>query len=161
MPRFALTRETGAPHGSAELDGHPWIANFIFTRCTAICPAFTLKMAGVQSSLEREKLDAKLVSFSVDPTYDTPERLADYAKRHGADPARWAFVTGDPKMIKAAVVDGLKVAAEPPLAPGQDPDSIFHGSHFVLVDAQGRIRGYYDSNDDDATQRLISDLRRL
>jgi len=101
-----------------------------------------------------------LVSFSVDPAHDTPAVLAAYAKQHGADPATWTFLTGDGEAIRSAVVEGLKVAAQPV---GKDDDlaSIFHGSHFVLVDAEGRIRGYYDSADADATDRLLADLARL
>jgi protein SCO1/2 len=101
-----------------------------------------------------------LVSFSVDPAHDTPPVLAAYAKEHGADPSRWTFLTGDGEAIRKAVVDGLKVAAQP-VGEDQDLASVFHGSHFVLVDAEGRIRGYYDSADADATDRLLADLSRL
>jgi protein SCO1/2 len=157
LPAFALTNEAGKPFGSAELAGKPWVANFIFTRCPTVCPIFTAKMADVQ-----KRTDAKthLVSFSVDPGHDTPAVLAEYAKKNGADPERWTFLTGDPEAIRAAVVEGLKVAAQP-IGKDDDLASVFHGSHFVLVDAQNRIRGYYDSADADATDRLLRDLQRL
>lgn len=160
IPEFRFTNEAGAPFGTAELAGKPWIANFIFTRCPTICPMFTAKMADVQTRVKAGKLDVHLVSFSVDPAFDKPEVLAAYAKEHGADPARWTFLTGDPEAIRNAIVTGLKVAAQP-VGADQDLASVFHGSHFVLVDAQGRIRGYYDSADADATERMLADLRRL
>lgn len=160
LPAFELTDATGKPFGTKQLAGRPWAANFIFTRCPTICPAFTAKMADVQRAVKESGADAHLVSFSVDPVYDTPERLAAYAAKHGADPSRWTFLTGDPEAVRVAVVEGLKIAANP-IKPDDDPADIFHGSHFVLVDGEGRIRGYYDSNDADATRRLLADLARL
>ena len=160
LPAFELTDATGTRFGSKQLAGRPWVANFIFTRCPTICPAFTAKMADVQRAVKDGGLDAHLVSFSVDPVHDTPERLAAYAAKHGADPTRWTFLTGDPESVRKAVVDGLKIAANP-IEPDDDPADIFHGSHFVLVDGEGRIRGYYDSNDTDATKRLLADLSRF
>ena len=160
MPSFSFTDQAGEAFGTEQLHGKPWIANFIFTRCPTICPMFTAKMAEVQTRVKADGLDVHLVSFSVDPAFDSPEVLAAYAKEHGADPARWTFLTGDPEAIRAAVVTGLKIAAQP-VGPDQDLASVFHGSHFVLVDAEGRVRGYYDSADADATTRMLADLQRL
>lgn len=160
IPEFTFTSQANAPFGSAQLAGKPWIANFIFTRCPTACPIFTAKMKDVQDRAKLARLDLKLVSFSVDPENDTPGVLAEYATAHEADPAMWSFLTGDPEKIRESVVNGLKVAAEP-IGKDQDLASVFHGSHFVLVDAQNRIRGYYDSADADATDRLLTDLTRL
>lgn len=160
VPQISFTDESGKPFGTAQLAGKPWIANFIFTRCPTVCPIFTAKMADVQTRAKAGSLSVHLVSFSVDPAFDTPDKLAAYAKEHGADPSRWTFLTGDGEAIRKAVVEGLKVAAEP-IGKDQDLASIFHGSHFVLVDAESRIRGYYDSGDADATDRLLADLKRL
>jgi protein SCO1/2 len=77
MPDFTFTRHDGQPFGSAQLRGRPFIANFIFTRCPTICPAFTRKMVGVQERTTASGPGLQLVSFSVDPKYDTPERLAE------------------------------------------------------------------------------------
>ncbi|MET0406711.1 MAG: SCO family protein, partial [Cystobacter sp.] len=132
LPDFTFTRQDGQPFGRAQLLGHPFVANFIFTRCPTICPVFTQKMARVQKRTEGSRL--ALVSFSVDPNYDTPERLAAYATRHGADAARWSFLTGDYTRLQETVVGGFKIAM------GREDDDednipgIFHGSHFVLVD---------------------------
>lgn len=160
VPDFSFTDQGGKPFGRAQLAGKPWIANFVFTRCQTVCPIFTAKMADVQTRTKAGALLVHLVSFSVDPAHDTPDILAAYAKEHGADPARWTFLTGDGEAIRTAVVEGLKVAAQP-VGKDQDLASVFHGSHFVLVDAEGRIRGYYDSADADATDRLLADLARL
>ncbi|WP_164019076.1 SCO family protein [Pyxidicoccus trucidator] len=162
MPDFTFTRHDGQPFGSAQLRGRPFIANFIFTRCPTICPAFTRKMVGVQERTTASGPGLQLVSFSVDPKYDTPERLAEYGQRHGADFTRWSFLTGDYEQLKDTIVHGFKISmGREAGAPEDDLLSIFHGTHFVLVDRAGQIRGYYDSADSDSTDRLLRDTKRL
>jgi cytochrome oxidase Cu insertion factor (SCO1/SenC/PrrC family) len=68
--------------------------NFIFTTCTTICPPMTATFRRVQQELATTALDAQLISISVDPTTDTPERLRDFAAKFKAGPG-WTFVTGD------------------------------------------------------------------
>ncbi|ATB29629.1 SCO family protein [Melittangium boletus] len=155
LPDFTFTRQDGQPFGRAQLLGRPFVANFIFTRCPTICPVFTQKMARLQKLTEGENL--ALVSFSVDPKYDTPERLTEYAARYHADPARWSFLTGDYTRLQETVVGGFKIAMGRNGEDENDIPSIFHGSHFVLVDGSGEIRGYYNSEDDDAVERLRQD----
>jgi protein SCO1 len=159
LPAFTFTRQDGQPFGLAQLKGRPFVANFIFTRCPTICPVFTQKMARLQKRTEGK--DLALVSFSVDPQYDTPERLTAYAARYGANPARWSFLTGDYTRLQETVVGGFKIAMGRNGENEDDIPSIFHGSHFVLVDGTGEIRGYYNSEDDDAVERLLSDARWL
>jgi len=162
LPDFTFTRHDGQPFGSAQLRGRPFIANFIFTRCPTICPAFTRKMVGVQERTTSFGTGLQLVSFSVDPKYDTPERLAEYGQRHGADFTRWSFLTGDYAQLKDTIVHGFKISmGREAGAPEDDLLSIFHGTHFVLVDRDGQIRGYYDSADSDSTDRLLRDTERL
>jgi protein SCO1 len=68
--------------------------NFVFTTCTAICPSLTATFRKVQQEARTRGLDVQLISVSVDPTVDTPERLQEYAKKFKAEPG-WTFVTGD------------------------------------------------------------------
>ena len=68
--------------------------NFIFTTCTTVCPVLTATFRRVQAELEKSQSDVKLISISVDPTVDTPERLRDFAEKFKAGPG-WTFVTGD------------------------------------------------------------------
>ncbi len=69
--------------------------NFIFTTCTTICPPLTATFRRVQQELgEHLGRDIELISVSVDPTTDTPERLFDFAAKFKAGPG-WTFVTGD------------------------------------------------------------------
>jgi cytochrome oxidase Cu insertion factor (SCO1/SenC/PrrC family) len=77
--------------------------NFIFTTCTAICPALTSTFRRVQTELgDRAGQDVHLISVSVDPTVDVPERLKEYAAKFKAGPG-WTFVTGDKAQIDSVL----------------------------------------------------------
>jgi protein SCO1 len=157
VPAFHFTDQNGAPFGPETLHGKAWVADFIFTRCPTVCPLMTERLAAVEPRLG-QKVD--LVSLSVDPDYDTPERLRAFAKEHGAATPRWHFLTGDSKDVQRAVTDGFKISLSKE-GPNDDFLSIVHGVHAVLVDADGHIRGYYDSTDPEAMERLVRDAHRL
>jgi protein SCO1/2 len=160
LPPFALTDQDGRGFGSSELEGQVWLAGFIFTRCPTICPAITATMGRIQHRARGLEPAFHLVSFSVDPAYDTPPRLAAFAAAHKASPRMWTFLTGSLEAIKTTVVDGLKIAIGAPEG-DQDFASVFHGTHFVLVDQQRRIRGYYDSSSPDVVDRVLHDAAML
>lgn len=161
MPGFELRDQTGAVVTEDALRGHVVIANFVFTRCPTVCPLMTMKMRRVQDRTKDAGDRIKLLSFSVDPEHDTPEVLAEYAAGHGADPARWRFLTGDAEAIRRIATDGLMLALEVRgQLSGGVPD-VVHAEHFVLLDPELRIRGYYDSSDAPRIERMLRDARRL
>ena len=82
--------------------------NFVFTTCTAICPSLTATFRKVQQEARTRGVDVQLISISVDPTVDTPERLSDFAKKFKVEPG-WSFVTGDKSEIDS-VLQALGVA---------------------------------------------------
>lgn len=148
LPAFTLTDQRGQPFGTRDMAGKVWVANFMFTSCQQACPLLTQRMAEVGRRARHLGPDFHLVSISVDPERDTPDKLAEYAARHGANPIAWSFLTGPAQAIQAAVVDGFKVGAgkeRVAAADGGGPDfwEIFHGENLVLVDRQLRIRGYF------------------
>ena len=157
---FRLTDQDGRPFGAAELRGKVWLAGFIFTRCPTICPALTARMAKIQRRARGIDQHFRLVSFSVDPAYDTPARLTEFGRRYRASPRLWRFLTGPMDEVKSTVEGGLKIAMGMPQGE-QDFASIFHGTHFVLVDRQLRIRGYYDSSGTDVEDRVLHDAAML
>jgi protein SCO1/2 len=148
LPEFRLIDQEGRPFANGDLDGRVWVANFIFTRCASICPLLTASMRRLQRRYDEEGVEGiGLVSFTVDPEYDTPERLKEYAARHGVRPERWTFVTGEPDAIRALVVEGFKTAMGERETPGEGLIDIAHTGKFVIVDGTGGIRGYYDSDE--------------
>lgn len=155
-PDFTLTERSNRQVTRKDLAGQVWIADFIFTRCTGICPAMSSNMQKLQSQLPKE---VRLVSFSVDPDHDTPQVLSEYAKRYNADPERWLFLTGDAEAVQKLSVDGFKLALDP--TAGTEAEPITHSSRFALVDREGHIRGYYGTEDPSALDRLVADAKTL
>ena len=160
IPPFELTAQDGAAFGSKDLAGRVWLASFIFTRCQTACPATTRQMARIQDRTRNLEPAFHLVSFSVDPEFDDPGRLAAYARAHRASPRMWTFLTGPADTVHETVVRGLRVSmGREPEHPGAE--GIFHGTHLVLVDGEGRIRGYYDPEDAGALDRVVRDAALL
>jgi protein SCO1/2 len=161
MPSFELRDQTGAVVTEEMLRGHVIIASFIFTRCPTVCPVLTMKMRRVQDRTADARDTIKLLSFSVDADHDTPEVLAEYAAAHGADPARWRFLTGDAEAIRRIATDSMMLALD---VRGQLPNGapdVVHAEHFVLLDPELRIRGFYDAGDAKRIERMLRDARRL
>jgi protein SCO1/2 len=132
----------------------------MFTSCPDVCPLLTTRMSGVRTQLAPIRSSVRFVSFSVDPSNDRPEVLKQYALKHGADQTDWSFLTGPADEIKQVVVDGFKQTLERNEDDSGKAAGILHGSHFVLVDRNLDIRGFYPS-DDEGTLRLMRDARIL
>lgn len=161
VPDFSLTAQDGSPVSRASLAGRPWVVDFIFTRCGGQCPTMTQHMKALQTWLEQRQLDSvRLVSVTVDPAYDTPAVFTEYAKRFGADSRRWLFLSGEKSVIYPLIQEGFYLGVEDEPAPGEasPEEPIIHSSRFVLVDAQSRIRGYYDVYEPDDLERLRADI---
>ncbi len=158
---FSFTDHTGAALTARELRGRIVIANFIFTRCPTVCPVFSAKMRRVQERTEDAKHHLKLLSITADPTYDTPEVLAEYADEYHADAERWRFATGNPEDVRRIASEGLKVALDQAGEFDSGVPNILHSEHFILIDHQLRIRGYYHSGDPIRIETMLVDARRL
>ena len=154
LPAFALTDQGDAPFASEALRGHVWIGNAIFTNCPSVCPLMTSQMANLARRLR--DVDVHFVSFTVDPENDTPARLRSYGEAHEADFDRWHFLTGTRPALQAAIEGGLRI----PMGVAQPDGDIGHGTHFVLVDARGRHRGFYRT-EGEGLERLARDARYL
>lgn len=145
---FSLVDEQGRPFTEEALRGHPTIVDFIFTRCETICPVITMKMQRLQDKLLDRKADSiKIVSISVDPAHDTPDKLAAYAAKFRARPDKWRFLTGPEDKVKE-LVEGpfMNSMMQEGLTKGGAPQ-IQHNGYFILVDGDLTIRGIYDSGD--------------
>jgi protein SCO1/2 len=164
VPAFALTNRDGRAIRNQDFAGKPWIADFIFTHCPASCPLMTARMARLNLELDQDH-EVKLVSISVDPAQDTPAVLERYARSYKATP-RWLFLTGGKDEIYRLSRQGFKLGIDiPPAASPGSPapavEPILHSTRFVLVDGQGRIRGYYDGFDEDSMKKLRRDLEAV
>jgi cytochrome oxidase Cu insertion factor (SCO1/SenC/PrrC family) len=158
VPEFSLTEANGTALRRADLLGKVWVASFLFTRCGEACPLLMQHEARLQPDLPVRD-DLRLVSFSVDPEWDTPKVLTEYAHTFGADQSRWLFLTGDKKQVYRLAGDGFHLAALDADRTKEMP--ILHSTKLVLVDRNGAIRGYYDSSDPVEMQKLIRDVRQV
>ncbi|MEO5767900.1 MAG: SCO family protein, partial [Polyangia bacterium] len=145
VPAFNMTDQLGRPFGSKDLVGQVWVADFIFTSCQTMCPLLTEKLAEIGKRARHLGPTFHLVSFSVDPERDTPERLKAYAAAHGADAHKWSFLTGSMESVQHAVVDGFKIGVDRHKT-ADDFWEIVHGEHLVVVDRRLQIRGYFDAS---------------
>ena len=158
-PRFSLTTETGQALSSDALAGRVWLVDFIYTTCPDECPLYlSPKMAAFQSKVLGAGLGGQmaLVSITVDPQRDTPSVLAEYARRYGADPQIWHFLTGPGPALDDLLQNGFKVGSAlkadpvtvtPTMPGGAPPYTMLHTSTMLLVDRQGMIRSQYDGID--------------
>ena len=156
LPPFSLVERGGAPVTLDSLRGHAWVADFIFTRCAGICPVMTGRLARLRKQVP---IEVRFVSFTVDPEHDTPEVLHRYADLHGAS-GDWLFVTGAKPALYQLATQGFKLAAME-LPPGDSGGPFLHSGKLVLVDAQARVRGYFDSDDEVAVKALAEGIGRL
>lgn len=149
---FQLMDQTNAAfHAEPVLKGQVWVADFMFTNCPGPCPRMSSQMHEVQSALADQGV--KLVSFTVDPDRDTPEKLAKYAAYYSAKPGVWYFLTGPRETLNHLGKDVFKL--------GPVDGSLEHSTRFVLVDRKSHIRGYYLTSESDAIERLIADAKFL
>ncbi len=156
LPAFSLTDQRGRSFGLDDLRGKVWVADFIFTSCSDACPRLTQRMRSLQDRLDPHE-GVGLVSISVDPDRDTPQKLREYGQMYGARDDQWRFLTGSSSEVERTVVKGFKMAmAKVPLAAGAQDNQdepraqafdIMHGERLVLVDSSARIRGYYPADD--------------
>ena len=155
VPEFTLTEIDGRAIGKKTLLGKVWVVDFIFTRCGGTCPEMT-EMMGILQERTKDLNDLQLVSVSVDPKFDTVEALTEYATEHGADRSKWWFLKGEKEALVNLAHYGLKL--------GSAENPMNHSPKFVLIDAKGAIRGYYEGAGPyraGNVEELETDLRSL
>lgn len=159
---FELTERSGEKITKKDLLGKPWIVNFIFTRCAGPCLQLTTEMARLQEELDKRDLDARLVTITVDPDYDSPEILKKYAEGFGADPEQWLFLTGDKDETYELIRDSFKMPVQEMKGADRKPGwEVLHTTNILLVDAEGKVLGKYNGVNDAETSKLLRTLRDL
>lgn len=162
VPEFNLVNQDGKYVTNHDLKGYNYIVNFFFTSCPTICPTTTLNILELQKKINNYGInDFKIISISVDPKNDTPQKLKDYAFSMNLDESNWEFLTGSEDEIYNIVKSGFSLSVgKDDLAPG----GVFHSSSITIVDKQGYIRTGIDKKKNikfvyDGT--LYSDIKLL
>ena len=154
LPDCLLLDQTGRALQLRDLKGRALALTFIFTRCPLpdYCPLMNQRLAMLQKSLTAAGIpNWHLLSVSIDPEYDTPERLAEYAQQFQPNPDHWTFATGSADEIeRLATAFGLKIVRE-----GAE---LNHNLRTVIVDAAGRVQRVFIGNDWEPAE-LIEEMK--
>lgn len=154
-PDAALIDSRDRRRAFSDWKGAPTLLTFIYTRCPLpnFCPLMDKHFATIQRAILADPALApvQLVSVTFDPDHDTPAVLAAHARKVGADPARWTFLTGDRVTIdRFAAKFGVSVLRE--------DAELTHNLRTILIGADGTIRKIYGGSDW-TPAAVIDDLR--
>ena len=154
---FNLVNHLGDTVTLADVQGQILVVDFFFTRCATICPLMTKNLQRIHDRLGSDA-PVQLMSHSVTPVADSVSVLSAYADKHGADPDLWWFLTGEKSEIYTLARKSYFSCLDEGDGGFQD---FVHTENIVLVDDQGRLRGFYDGTDSKAMSQLFSDLEFL
>ncbi len=155
MP-FAFKNQWGETITRETFKNKVWIAYFFFTTCRSVCPTMNRNATAVQREFARNP-EVLMAGFTVDPETDTVAQLKKWADQHGAQRGKWHFLTGDRETLHKLSREVFKLGVES----GDATHDIVHSDRLVLIDRQGRIRGYYSGMDKNAVQQLLQDIYRV
>jgi heme A synthase len=151
LPAFSFIERSGQPFGLDQMKGKINVVDFFFTSCHGPCPVMVVRFGELYKKYEHSD-KVRLVSITVDPAVDSLPRLREYATTHGVTDDRWVFIRGEMPKVRSLCEDGFKVSGD---LPG------LHSTKFVLVDPAGRIRGYYDYDDQADLDLLGAHIKQL
>lgn len=157
IPDFSFKNQDGIETKGKEAKGKILVVDFFFSRCPGICPQMTNQLIRVQEKF-KEDPQFQILSFTVDPEYDTVAVLKSYAQRYGAIPEKWNFLTGTKDSIYTLAQKGFFITA---MEDRERPLDFIHSEKLVLIDKEGRIRGYYNGTDSEEVDRLITEIQVL
>lgn len=170
VPEFRFTNQYGKTVSNETFKNKVYVVEFFYTRCPTICPKMNKNMLLIQDAFYGNP-DFGIASFSINPAYDTPQILLDYAKEKGATLKNWFFLTGGKDSIYNLADNGFKLYAG---ANNQVEGGFEHSGLFALIDKNGFIRSrtiktgndenpikYYDGLDFTQVEMLKEDIKKL
>jgi protein SCO1/2 len=156
---FSLTDQRERLVTRGDLQDKLLVVNFVFTGCSLSCMAVNDRMAEVQRMVAAEP-DVQLLSITVDPKSDTPQALAKFSERFGADPNRWRFLTGEKTNVYSLLEKSFLGPPNPRffgLVPGG-----FDGTHRIaIVDRNGKVRAMLNGENKSAATNVLQILQNL
>lgn len=155
---FEFENQDGEIVSLNSLKGDIWLADFIFTNCDTVCPPMTAHMKELQNMIEAEGLEVKVISFSVDPENDTPDKIKEFASNYSINFNKWDFLTGyDQSVIEEFALKNFKVIVQKP----KESEQVIHTSNFFLIDQNGVVMKDYSGVTDTPYDQIISDIKVL
>jgi protein SCO1/2 len=136
VPSFSFLNQDSLLTTDLDYRGKVYVAEFFFTTCPSICPIMTRNLVYLQDSFESSP-DFGVASFTINPRYDTPAVLKDYAEKYGITDMDWHLLTGNQDSIYEVANAGFNIfAAEVPEVEG----GFEHSGLFALIDREGFLR---------------------
>jgi len=157
VPDFKLIDQDGKHITLHQYRGKTLVLTFIYTRCPLpdYCPLMTDNFSEMQKTLKSDAAlyeRTHLLSISVDPEYDTPKVLREYAVHHSADTTQWEFATGGKDQVKqVATYFGMQY--------WRDQDQVVHSLRTAIIGADGKLLKLYHGNEW-KPQEIVSELRK-
>jgi protein SCO1/2 len=160
VPNASFIDPEGAKRDFESFKKAPVLMTFIYTQCPmpTFCPLMDRHFKTIQDKTATDPAlrNVQLVSISFDPITDTPPVLKEHAKRVGADPKRWTFLTGDRDEIdQFAMRFGVSITRDL-----KDPKNITHNLRTVIVDSAGALVKEYTGNEWTPDQ-ILADLKKV
>lgn len=141
VPSFGFLNQDSLLVTDQDFLGKVYVVEFFFTTCPSICPVMTQNLVSIQEEFKEEE-NFGIASFSINPRYDSPQVLKQYAEKYGITDLDWHLMTGDQETVYELANAGFNIfAAEVPNAPG----GFEHSGLFALIDKKGYIRSRFDT----------------
>lgn len=157
IPAFHFLNQDSVWVSEKDLEGKVYVADFFFTSCPTICPKMKTQLLRIyERYLNNEEV--RIVSHSIDPTFDTPSVLHSYAERLQVKAPKWTMLTGDKAKIYQLGEKSYMVTAQ---EDKNEAGGFVHSGAFILVDKQRHVRGIYDGTKEEEVNHLIEDLEIL
>jgi len=159
VANFEYTNQNNESFTSNELEGEWWISYFFYTNCKMVCPQTTANIVNVQEELAEINLTPPIVGFSVDPDFDQPDILIDYAKEYGANIDHMTLLTGyEFDTIKKLANESFKTVLD---SGGPDDHAYAHSTFFFLINPEGEVIKRYDGLSQAELSDLIEDAKKV
>ncbi|PCJ97916.1 MAG: SCO family protein [Flavobacteriaceae bacterium] len=140
VPQFALVNQDSLIITDKDYIGKVYVVEFFFTSCPTICPVMTENLVAVQDEF-KETRNFGIASFTINPRYDSPRVLKEYAEKYNIVDLDWHLLTGEQETIYDLANTGFNIfAAEMPDVPG----GFEHSGMFALIDKRGYVRSRVD-----------------
>lgn len=163
IPDFRLVDQDGKTVDQKIFEGTVTIVGFIFTSCAGFCPILIRDMQAIEREMKVKGQNARFVVFSVDPEFDTPERLAQYAKIHKiATDKNWTLLTGAKETLYRLAKETFASEVRKLESPTNENMRKFaHTEHFYVIDQRRRLRSIVNGTRIDVTERAPAAVAQL
>ena len=155
---FSFINQNEKTISNMEIEDKIHVANFMFTSCTSICPDMTGNMKLIEKAFSNDPR-VVILSYSVTPWIDTPDKLADYVEFNDIKTNNWHFLTGNKSEIYSLARESY--FAEETMGFSKDSTDFLHTEYFILVDRDKRIRGIYNGTLMLEALQVVEDISAL